>query len=114
MLFCWVCKLTNANSPSKAQLLTGFSDWKHASNKLKQHENSAAHKQSMMNFLIRSSVSQRVDTSIVQQFEKKTKYWLLVLTRVVAVIKFVALRGLPFFGDNESIGSIRNGNFLGC
>ena len=33
---------------------------------------------------------------------------------MVAVIKFLAVRGLPFRGDNETIGSKHNRNFLGC
>ena len=36
-----------------------------------------------------------------------------VLKRVVSVIKFIAERGLAFRGNNELVGSSRNGNFLG-
>lgn len=36
-----------------------------------------------------------------------------VLRRVVAVIKFMGARGLPFRGDNELLGSAHNGNYLG-
>jgi len=36
-----------------------------------------------------------------------------VLRRVVAVIRFLAQRGMPFRGDDEIIGSKHNGNFLG-
>lgn len=41
-------------------------------------------------------------------------YWRNVLERIVADIKFLALRGLPFHGDNEIVGSPNNGNYLGC
>ena len=40
-------------------------------------------------------------------------YWRKVLERVVEVIKFLAERGLPFRGSNETVGSPKNGNYLG-
>jgi hypothetical protein len=45
---------------------------------------------------------------------KKKDYWIQILHRVVAVTKFLSVRGMPFHGDNEIIGSKHNGNFLGC
>jgi hypothetical protein len=36
-----------------------------------------------------------------------------VLKRIIAVIKFVASRGLALRGYNQTIGSARNGNYLG-
>ncbi len=36
------------------------------------------------------------------------------LRRVVATVKFLSKRGLSFFGSDEQIGSVHNGNFLGC
>lgn len=48
------------------------------------------------------------------QYEEEVKYWQNVLLRVVSVVKFLAVRGLPFRGDNETLGSTSNGLFLGC
>jgi hypothetical protein len=36
-----------------------------------------------------------------------------VLKRIIPVIKFLASIGLPLRGDNQTIGSVRNGNYLG-
>ena len=36
-----------------------------------------------------------------------------MLTHVVSVIRFLASRGLPFRGENQIIGSAKNGNYLG-
>ena len=40
-------------------------------------------------------------------------YWHKVLERIVEVIRFISERGLAFRGDNETIGSEKNGNYLG-
>lgn len=50
---------------------------------------------------------------LVQQLEEEKRYWREVLRRVVAVIQFLAERGLPFRGDDEILGSPHNGKFLG-
>jgi len=42
------------------------------------------------------------------------KYWRSVLRRVVSVVKKLSSRGLPFRGDEEEFGSLRNGNFMMC
>jgi hypothetical protein len=47
-------------------------------------------------------------------YEIECEFWRNVLRRVVAVLKFLAQRGLAFRGENEIIGSPQNGNFLGC
>ena len=41
--------------------------------------------------------------------QAEKRYWHDILKRVVAVIKFLSERGLPFRGDNEIINSPHNG-----
>ena len=55
----------------------------------------------------------RNDTELTQLVERLEHYRRPVVKRVVSVIKFIAERGLAFRGDNELVGSPRNGNFLG-
>jgi len=43
----------------------------------------------------------------------ETTYWIDVLKRVVAVVKFLCERSLSFRGDNEVFGVPNNGNYLG-
>ena len=54
-----------------------------------------------------------IDTGLVWQFNEEIKYWHQVLERIVAVIKFLSARGLPFRGYDDIIGSVHNGNYLG-
>ncbi|XP_050064849.1 uncharacterized protein LOC126553777 [Aphis gossypii] len=112
-VFCFSCCLFNSSdinlcSPSRCN------DWKHINSIILSHENSSAHGQSMMTYLARSKVVSRVDTDLLSQRNKEVNYRRNVLERIVAIIKFLASRGLPFRGDNEIVGSPNNGNYLGC
>lgn len=112
-VFCFSCSLFN---PSDVNLCSpsGCNDWKHINHIILAHENSPAHRQSMMTYLARSKAVGRVDIELLSQHQKEVGYWRNVLQRIVAVVKFLASRGLPFRGDNEILGSPNNGNYLGC
>lgn len=112
-VFCFSCCLFN---PTDVNLCSrnGCNDWKHINHIILTHENSPAHKQSMMTYLARSKAVGRVDIDLLSQHQKEVDYWRNVLKRIVAVVKFLASRGLPFRGDNEILGSPNNGNYLGC
>jgi len=45
--------------------------------------------------------------------KQRKNYWQEVLRRVVEAVKYLAIRGLAFRGDNEIFGSPNNGNYLG-
>lgn len=111
-LFCWICKLFSQTTTALSG--SGFTDWKHATERLREHENSYSHREAVCKMIQRRQVTGRVDCQLVEQVNCESKYWFEVLRRVVAVTKFLCIRGLPFFGRNETIGSSSNGNFLGC
>jgi hypothetical protein len=67
----------------------------------------------MMTYYSRLKLSGRVDTQLAIQFNSDRQYWEEVLKRIIAVIKLLASRRLPFRGDNQTIGSVRNGIYLG-
>lgn len=111
-LFCYVCKLFNSND--KRQLCqSGLDDWVHISKRLAEHENSMEHRNAVCTLSIRASTLKRIDQEIVLQHNKEVEYWRNVLKRVIEAIKFISIRGLPFFGDDEKLNSDHNGNFLG-
>lgn len=112
LVFCVPCLLFQIESKQTA-FSTGFNDWKHASVLVKSHEQSSDHRKNICTFLCRKKTAS-VDTLLLSQYEKEVKYWREVLTRVVSVVRFLALRGLPFRGDNQTFGSLSNGLFLGC
>ena len=55
----------------------------------------------------------RIDTDLAKQLKTDCNYWKNVQQRIVAVVIFLADRGLPFRGQDEIIGSQDNGKYLG-
>ena len=64
----------------------------------------------MISYCMRHKGIGLVDTGLVWQFNEERKYWHQVLERIVAVIKFLSARVLPFRTDDEIIGPVHNGN----
>ena len=67
----------------------------------------------MTAYLIRHNKNASIDSLLIEQHRSEQEYWHKVLTRVESVIRFFASRGLPFRGENQIIGSAKNGNYLG-
>lgn len=110
-VFCYICKLFGSSDQALCQ--EGYSDWRNISKRLSSHENSTFHRKSIYSFSQRSVAVNRVDCNLVNQHKAECEYWKKILYRVVAVVKFISIRGLACFGDNETLGSLHNGNFLG-
>ncbi|GFW16607.1 zinc finger MYM-type protein 1 [Trichonephila clavipes] len=55
-----------------------------------------------------------VDKQLQEQIKKDIEYYHNVLKRVIAVVKYLAVRGLAFRGNEEVFGSPYNGNFMGA
>ncbi|GFU00285.1 zinc finger MYM-type protein 1 [Trichonephila clavipes] len=55
-----------------------------------------------------------VDKQLQEQIKKDIEYYHNVLKRVIAVVKYLAVRGLAFRGTEEVFGSPHNGNFMGA
>ena len=92
----------------------GFCDWKHASSRLSDHEiPSKDHLDAVVMLTHRLNEAGRLDVELAQQAEQVAKYWHSVLKRLVSVIKFACERNLALRGENETLGSAANGNYLG-
>lgn len=110
-IYCFVCKLF---SNVRTQFTHGgFYDWKNSANRLVDHEMSKAHLNAVIDFATRSKKVGRIDEELARQAEDVAKYWREVLRRLISVIIFISERGLAFRGENETLGSPNNGNYLG-
>lgn len=110
-VYCGPCLLFGGGTHFGRQDV-GFNDWKNASVRLESHENSGEHKTCVLTLQRRSNIIGRVDHELAAQLLEELTYWREVLKRVVATVKSLASRGLPFRGHDEKFDSLHNGNYL--
>ncbi|GFV85052.1 zinc finger MYM-type protein 1 [Trichonephila clavipes] len=55
-----------------------------------------------------------INKQLKKQLRKDTEYYQNVLKRIVAIVKYLTMRGLKFRGTEEVFGSPHNGNFMGA
>lgn len=110
--FCFVCLLFSEKKDSPFSSC-GFNDWKHAQQRVAEHESSESHHRCMFVWASRTAEKGQIDNELREQFQTECNYWVSVLQRVVAVVKFLAERGLAFRGETHVFGQQNNGNYLG-
>lgn len=110
-LFCIPCRLFGGSTKLATE---GLMDWRNINKVLKKHEVSIEHTNCQISFLSRSNNIGRIDSDLCAQINKEIDYWRNVLKRVIAVIKKLGSRGLPFRGSVEQFGNQNNGNFMMC
>ena len=76
------------------------------------HEKTQSHITASLALVQRSRLIDCVDVIPEVQIENQAKYWKSVLERTVHVIKFLAERGIQFWGHDEKFGSLANGNYI--
>ena len=67
----------------------------------------------MLSLARRSLEIGQVVHGLTQQAKQIEQYWQSVLKRLMKVQTFLCRRGLALRGDNDVIGSVRNGNYQG-
>ncbi|XDV19134.1 hypothetical protein PO909_024682, partial [Leuciscus waleckii] len=101
------------DSDIQSALTAGYSDWKNTAVRLAEHEGSESHRKAMLAYVTRCADGGCIDSELKKQFDNECEYWTEVLKRVVAVVKFLAERGLPLREHSEVFGKTDNGNFMG-
>ncbi|XP_065664586.1 zinc finger MYM-type protein 1-like [Hydra vulgaris] len=109
-VFCFAYTLFSSKHSNFST--TGLDDWKNALKCISGHENGSEHHKNMLTYSSRQRESGQLDSVLLKQLHNEQLYWQNVLKRIVAVVKFLSSRGLPFRGNNETIGSEQNGNYL--
>ncbi|XP_047064375.1 uncharacterized protein LOC124672145 [Lolium rigidum] len=98
----------NANDheePCKSTLgRDGFRDWKHVSERLKEHEASVEHITGMVCWKeLRTKLSKHetIDKKLQHEIRKEKQHIRQVLLRIVVVVKFLGKHNLAFRGSND-------------
>lgn len=117
-LFCSVCL---AYSDGSSKFCSGFNDWKHTSQRIKEHEISKHHNSSAKTY-IREKREKTVQYLLYGEQLQKRKIEVnerrCVLLQIIEVIKLICKQGLPFRGDKSEAAyklddsSLNHGNFL--
>ncbi|KAL4083473.1 hypothetical protein QTP88_028789 [Uroleucon formosanum] len=93
---------------------SGFTDWKKYLEKIEQHEKNLMHNESIRIWFSRRKITTGIDVELKIELEKRELYWRSIIHRLIETVIFLSGRGLAFRGNNETLGSKNNGNYLGC
>ncbi|KAI5682688.1 hypothetical protein M9H77_03916 [Catharanthus roseus] len=116
--FCFCCYLFGKGQNHKHgdDIFTevGFKNWKRAKEKFRNHEGApnSPHSGAIIQLLGFKNQRQNVEYVLSKQSSQTEIEYRARLTAVVKVIRFLLSQGLAFRGNDESINSIRRGNFL--
>ncbi|XP_022179730.1 zinc finger MYM-type protein 1-like [Myzus persicae] len=115
-LFCFYCLLFGGHKTSFEDQSRGFINWKNCYKQVGDHEKSSSHVKSIQtwHFRISNNGQSRIDNIVQKQISDSLSYWKNVLYRIVETLKFLTSRSLEIRGSNETLGSVHNGNYLGC
>lgn len=111
-VYCYLCKLFAKNLDSN-QFQAGFDGWHNMKYRVQSHEKSREHFDALQN-MIGSRKNKKIDSELLKLQKQISDYWIKVLERVIAAIRFLGERGLAFRGDSHLHNEPSNGNFLGA
>lgn len=114
VIFCFCCRLFSTVAMSLSTE-SGYSDWKHMSELLSEHETSPHHMrayQSWRECNQRLRLGKTIDSENQRIIQSETERWREVFKRLVFVIEYLGSQNLAFRGKSDLLFQRNNGNFL--
>lgn len=118
-IFCAACRNTNQKglltfpkNKRSAFVEDGFSNWKKATQRFREHEKSVMHHEALMKLAAHSSATS-ISTPLRSQHELDQKFHRKMLIKLLSCIRFLARQGLALRGYDESLLSF-GGNLRCC
>lgn len=111
-IFCQVCRSANRQGLLTSQspfVRDGFSNWKKALNRFKDHERSATHREAVSKLQARSQAV-NLGAMISKQYEADKRNNRAMLMKLLRCIHYLARQGLAFRGHHEDSVAFE-GNF---
>lgn len=118
-VYCFCCKLfalPHDKFVNSKLVTSGFRKWKNIHCSLQLHESSSNHIRNMIKWVeleLRLHRKITIDKELQEELELEKTHWQNVLTRIIAVIQFLAEHNLAFRGQHEKVFQSDNGHFLG-
>jgi len=82
----------------------GFSNWKNALAKFREHEGSNSHKESAMKLAAKKCVG--IDAQLSSQLRNQQAHHRTMLMRLLESIQFLVRQGLPLRGHKEDLADL--------
>lgn len=105
-IFCVFCRnakqkglLTFPKNKRSAFIEDGFSNWKKATQRFREHEKSVMHHEALMKLAANTSISAQLSS----QHKQDQKFHLNMLFKLLSCIRFLARQGLALRGHDESL-----------
>ena len=106
-MYCFCCKLFSLKSSTSLLVNKGTRDWKNLGYKLKNHETSHEHINSMCNWIDLETKLQKnktIDKNVQEQINKEKENWKKkVLLRIISVVKYLAKNNIVFWCTKEKL-----------
>ncbi|KAL4132815.1 hypothetical protein QTP88_009907 [Uroleucon formosanum] len=112
-LFCFYCLLFSNKKTQFSSTDSGFTDWKKCLEKV-EHKKNLTHNESIRIWFSRRKITTGIDVELKIELEKRELYWRSIIHRFIEIVIFLSGRSLAFRGNNETLGSKNNDNYLGC
>lgn len=113
-IYCFCCFYFDIHGKSSLAN-NGFSDWKHVSQIIKEHENTSNHAKSYLQWIEAERLlknEKSIDKIEQKMILREAEHWNNVLKRLMGIILYLAQNNLALRGNSDKLFTPNNGKYL--